>query len=174
MKTLNNASRSKPSIRLCFWYYPKFVLRFLVDKLYAGMWLTYIYLPEAPTWLEWKRIFWFLQPLDCWKMHFPKPGKYFIINKSKTPSSPHPLIFTWLLAESQPRKFFQKNRHPGKNWKNHIYAPTVLKHSSRSRWFYMKLWSKAFLQKLKWSFSWLRRNMTIPVLIFWTYITYIF
>ena len=151
---------------LCFVFW-------LINYMQACDWRISISL-QAPMWLEWKRIFWFLQTLDCWKMHFPKPGKYFIINKSKTPSSPHPLIFTWLLAESQPRKFFQKNRHPGKNWKNHIYAPTVLKHSSRSRWFYMKLWSKAFLQKLKWSFSWLRRNMTIPVLIFWTYITYIF
>ena len=48
--------------------------RYLVTP--AGMWLAY-----------WKIFFWFLRSLDCWKMHFPKPEKYYMTNKSKTNST---------------------------------------------------------------------------------------
>ena len=61
---------------------------------------------QAPSQLEWKGKFWFLHPLSCWEMHFSKPGKYSIINKSTTFATffyPYlkPQFFTLFLYESQ-------------------------------------------------------------------------
>ena len=57
---------------------------------------------KAASWLKQEEKFDFYT-IDCWKMHLTKPGKYSIINTSKT-NSPLP-TFTSSLHESQEWKF---------------------------------------------------------------------
>ena len=83
--------------------------------------------PSDPITFGTERKIWFLHPLDHRKVQFPKPGKYYIINKSTT-FTPfcYPYVkllnFVSFLQKSQQLFFFQKNQNSGKNQKNHIPA----------------------------------------------------
>ena len=63
----------------------------------------------------------FLNPLDCCKMHFPKPGKYSVINKSKI-NSPLDLYisFIWISTLKMCDVFSEKikNHMPAKRITN--------------------------------------------------------
>ena len=83
-----------------------------------------------------KEKFWFFHPLDCWKINFPKQGKYFTVNKS-TIFAPfchcyiNPLTFTSFLHKPQAMKilnFFPKNQNSSqKPEKSRLYYVNLSK-----------------------------------------------
>ena len=88
--------------------------------------------PSDPITFGTERKIWFLHPLDHWRVQFPKPGKYYIINKSNTFT---PFCYTYVkllkfvsfLQKSQQLFFSRKTRILVKTRKI-IYLLTVNKY----------------------------------------------
>ena len=64
--------------------------------------------PAAPTMICKRKKILDFTPTDCWKLHFPKPEKYCIINKYKSKANPPPPNFYIITTRISTMKIFQK------------------------------------------------------------------
>ena len=64
-------------------------------------------------------------PIDCWKMHFPKPEKYCLINKYKSKANsppPAPPNFYIITTRISNMKILKKKPEFGKNYPEKSYV----------------------------------------------------